>query len=165
MEEALRISITLGIHETLCVTNILNCMGHIHHDALQLELAETLFKSSIDIKLRFVKQSHPCVVDTLCILGFVRYDQMQYPEALHLLEESLRIYEGLYGGREHPKVARCLGCIGNVFRAQCRFEEAAEILGAALDIKERLFGCEHPAVAESWNDLGLLLYDQGLMMR
>jgi serine/threonine protein kinase/tetratricopeptide (TPR) repeat protein len=58
-----------------------------------------------------------------------------------------------------PEVAAdLLGTIGNVYRQLGDYPRAEALAREALALRRQVFGGEHPKVAESLNDLGLILY-------
>jgi tetratricopeptide (TPR) repeat protein len=64
--------------------------------------------------------------------------------------------------KEQPEVAAELRhTLGTVYEALGDYEKAATALREALAMRRKLFGDEHPAVADSLNDLAAVLHAQG----
>ncbi len=57
--------------------------------------------------------------------------------------------------------ARLMDTIGEVYMGLGLYDDAAPLLESALASRRQLYGDQHPEVAESLNDLGLLLQAQG----
>ena len=51
--------------------------------------------------------------------------------------------------------------IGNVYRNLGLYDLAEPLLREALDVRRRVFGADHPAVAQSLNNLGVVLRQRG----
>ncbi|HEX6199978.1 MAG TPA: serine/threonine-protein kinase, partial [Thermoanaerobaculia bacterium] len=61
--------------------------------------------------------------------------------------------------------AELQGTIGTIYRRLGLLDEAAGALDAALEGRRRLLGLEHPKVAESLNELAIVLQDRGELER
>ncbi len=71
--------------------------------------------------------------------------------------------EQVLGGlQEQPEVrASIMVSLGNIHRNLGLYDRAGELLRQALEVRESTLGPEHPDIAESANDLSLLLMDRG----
>lgn len=71
--------------------------------------------------------------------------------------EALRILSSLYGPK-HPNLATTIGSIGNVYKAQEQWKKALTEYKVAHEMLTSALGTsEHPDVASSHNNIGLVL--------
>ena len=93
-------------------------------------------------------------------LGLLLKKQGKYAEAYPLFEQAIESWKKVYGGEEHSKVARGYDNLATLLNLQGKFDEAIPLCERALAIFEKVHGNEHPLVAQSHNNLGLMLKDQ-----
>lgn len=94
-------------------------------------------------------------------IGFIYYEQGDYPRALEYYEKSLSIYVSLFGDN-HPDVATSsYNNIGLFYNAQGNDSRALEYFEKSLSIRESLFGDNHLYVATSYNIIGAVYSLQG----
>lgn len=84
-----------------------------------------------------------------------------YPKAETLLRRSLAAGLRLYG-EASLEVAETRHYLGVVLWDQGRFHDAQAYYEAALETQQRVLGTKNPVVAQTLNDLGVLLYARAL---
>ena len=143
--------------------------------------SETLHDRVVSIYERTLGPTHPLTATGLSNLGNVRYLQGKFAEAEVVHRRALAIREKVLGP-EHPDTATSLNNLANVLfeqgkdvrasaaeqRARAssgqRVQSVSEIEGLyrrALAIQERSLGAEHPALANTLNNLAAMLDQQG----
>jgi CHAT domain-containing protein/tetratricopeptide (TPR) repeat protein len=143
--------------------------------------AETLHDRVVAIYERTLGPAHPLTATGLSNLGNVRYLQGKFAEAEAVHRRALAIREKVLGP-EHPDTATSLNNLANVLfeqgkdvRASAAEQRARERIGQrvqsvseveglyrrALAIQERSLGAEHPAIANTLNNLAAMLDQQG----
>jgi len=143
--------------------------------------AETLHDRVLSIYERTLGMEHPLTATGLSNLGNVRYLQGKFADAETAHRRALGIREKVLGPN-HPDTATSLNNLANVLfeqgkdertsaadqRARAssgqRVQSVSEVEGLyrrALAIQERVLGPEHPALANTLNNLAALLDQQG----
>ena len=143
--------------------------------------AETLHDRVLAIYERTLGPEHPLTATGLSNLGNVRYLQGKFSEAETAHRRALAIREKVLGPN-HPDTATSLNNLANVLfeqgkddrtsaaeqRARAssgqRVQSISEVEGLyrrALAIQERALGPEHPALANTLNNLAAMLDQQG----
>ena len=86
--------------------------------------------------------------------------QKQYPDALSVTEEALKVAEDTFGP-DHPKVAISLNNLAELYVIKGSYDEIEPLYKRALNISEKSLGPDHPDVAICLNNLAELFYNQG----
>ena len=86
--------------------------------------------------------------------------RFQLHAVLEDAREMARIVEE-HEGPKSPTLAKWLDSVAQLLFHQNRWEEAKPLIERALEIREQVLGPEHPETAESLNNLGVLLKNQG----
>ncbi|MEL7039829.1 MAG: tetratricopeptide repeat protein, partial [Cyanobacteria bacterium J06592_8] len=138
--------------------------------------AESLYKSSVMIRLGLTRQNNLNVVDflnnaldtakSLDNLGTLYLAQERYDEAETLYKLSLTIREKYSGengenGENHSDTAKSFNNLGTLYLAQERYDEAEPLFQRSLAIREKVLGENHSDIAESLNYLAKLYRSQG----
>jgi CHAT domain-containing protein/Tfp pilus assembly protein PilF len=147
----------------------------------QLNEAETLHDRVLAIYLRTVGPEHALTATGYSNLGNVRYLQGKLADAEAAHRQALAIREKVLGP-DHPDTATSLNNLANVLfeqgkderasgaeqraraRAGQRVQSLSEVEGLyrrALAIQERALGPDHPAIANTLNNLSAMLDQQG----
>ena len=147
----------------------------------QYQEAETLHHQVLAIHEKALGPEHATTATSLSNLGNVLYLQGKHEEAEKIYRRALQLREKVLG-REHPDVATSLNNLANVIQelgkdrqvtaseaiARARVGTGAgaitEVEGMyrrALAIQEKALGPEHPATANTRNNLGVFLSLRG----
>ena len=145
----------------------------------QYKEAETLQYRVVAIHDKTLGREHPGTATSLSNLGNVLYLQGKAKEAETVHRSVLAIREKVLGS-EHPDTATSMNNLANVLqeqgkdellspsesRAQARFNlqaftETETLFRKALDIQERTLGPNHPATANTLNNLSTYLDRRG----
>ncbi len=143
--------------------------------------AETLHDRVLAIYTSTLGPEHPLTTTGLSNLGNVRYLQGKFAEAEVAHRRALTIREKVLG-RDHPDTATSLNNLANVIfeqgkdarsslseqrarsRSGQRVQSLSEVEGMyrrAMAIQERSLGPDHPALANTLNNLAAMLDQQG----
>jgi CHAT domain-containing protein/tetratricopeptide (TPR) repeat protein len=145
----------------------------------QYKEAETLQYRVVAIHDKILGREHPSTATSLSNLGNVLYLQGKLKEAETIHRSVLAIREKVLGP-QHPDTATSMNNLANVLqeqgkdellspsesRAQARFNlqaytETESLFRKALAIQERTLGPNHPATANTLNNLGTYLDRRG----
>ena len=145
----------------------------------QYQEAETLQHRVVAIHEKTLGAEHPTTATSLSNLGNVLYLQGKFKEAEEMHRRVLAVREKVLG-MEHPDTATSMNNLANVLqqqgkddllapseaRAQARFNlqaytETENLFRKALAIQERTLGPEHPATANTLNNLSTYLDRRG----
>ena len=145
----------------------------------QFQEAETLHHQVLGIHEQTLGREHPTTATSISNLGNVLYLQGKVAEAEKMHRRALAVREKVLGA-EHPDVATSLNNLGNVLqdlgkdqrlsaseaRARARsdfrvYTEVETLYRRALAIQDRTLGRNHPATANTLNNLGILLAQRG----
>ncbi len=145
----------------------------------QYQEAETLHYRVVAIHERTLGKEHPSTATSLSNLGNVLYLQGKFKEAEAVHRRALAIREKVLGA-EHPDTATSMNNLANVLqeqgkdellspseaRAQAQFNlqaytETESLFRKALAIQERTLGPDHPATANTLNNLSTYLDRRG----
>ena len=141
--------------------------------------AETLHYRVLAIHEKTLGQEHPTTATSLSNLGNVLHLQGKFKDAEGVHRRALAIREKVLGA-EHPDTATSMNNLANVLqeqgkdellspseaRAQARFNlqaytETESLFRKALAIQERTLGPNHPATANTLNNLSTYLDRRG----
>ena len=89
----------------------------------------------------------------------ILYDQGSYEQARTKIDENFTLAEKL--GEMHSDRADYLDLAADFFHSTGNYLLSEEPARSSLRIREYIFGEDDPAISESLNNLGLLLYAQG----
>ena len=148
-------------------------------DRGQYQEAETLHYRVVAIHERTLGKEHPTTATSLSNLGNVLYLQGKSKEAEAVHRRAFAIREKVLGA-EHPDTATSMNNLANVLqeqgkdellspseaRIQARFNlqaytETESLFRKALAIQERTLGPDHPATANTLNNLSTYLDRRG----
>ncbi len=87
------------------------------------------------------------------------YQQGNYPEAISLAEQVLKLREKVLGP-DHPEVAKSLNNLAALYNLRGNYTKAEPLLQRAIAILEKNLGPDHPLVAASLDNLAQLYQGQ-----
>ncbi|CAF1135897.1 unnamed protein product [Adineta steineri] len=93
-------------------------------------------------------------------LGWIKYNQGEYPEALTSLEKALTIRQQSLPSN-HPDLANCYNRIGIVYDNMSDYAKALSYHEKALAVREQSFPFNHPHLGSSYNNIGVVYYNMG----
>ncbi len=147
----------------------------------QFAEAESLQQRVVTVHERTLGAEHPQTATSLSNLGNVFYLQGKIVDAERVHRRVLAIREKILGP-EHPDTATSLNNLANILLEQGKDErttigeqrarfssgqrvqavaETESLYRRAMSIQEKTLGTEHPALANTMNNLGALLDQQG----
>lgn len=163
-EVARHLTRALEIRDTLAATNPnvrldpdyatnVNNLGLVHFRLGDLEKAEELFRSAVELREEIYRDAHPEQAQSLTNLGLVLDAEGHGEEARELLEQALTIRRQTFGG-QHMRVAESLNNLGMLHLSQARFNEALEMYLLAFPILSDQLGDDHPVTATLYSNMG-----------
>ncbi|CAF0819423.1 unnamed protein product [Adineta steineri] len=93
-------------------------------------------------------------------LGWIKYNQGKYPEALTYYEKSLANYQKIFPSST-IKLAIPYNNIGLVYTNMGDYPKALSSHEKALAIRQQSLPSNHPDLAHSYNNIGLVYYSMG----
>lgn len=144
LQEALEIADET--HHGIERAQILDEQGKMWLRRQQIDRAEALFRSALDLRRRLLGDNHPRIGDALNNLGTINYDRGNFAEAAEFFRQALEVLRSSLGPR-HAFVATTLQNLAHSLLNQGEIQ-AAE-LGAleALEVSRQAYGDDHPSVA------------------
>jgi tetratricopeptide (TPR) repeat protein len=116
--------------------------------------AEGLYKRALAIFEQAFGAAHPRVADSLSALAGVYLSQGKYSEAEGTFKRALATWE--IAGAGAPDARFTLEGLAFTNVQQGKYAEAEELYKRELTITEQALGANHPAIAETFNDLAYL---------
>jgi tetratricopeptide (TPR) repeat protein len=93
-------------------------------------------------------------------LGWIKYDQGKYTEAITYYEESLKIEQKTLPAN-HPDLATSYACLGSVYDNMGEYSKALSYYEKALEIRQKTLPANHPLLASSYNNIGSVYDNMG----
>jgi len=128
-----------------------------HEKAGEVEVAEPLYRQSIDVGSRVEPRYRIYLGQAQFFLGILLINKGAYPEAEKLLKQSETIYHDVYGGDSNYSVAMVKSNLGLLYFLQGDYAKAEEQDRKAMDLLRQYMGPEHPLTATTAVTLGLTL--------
>jgi eukaryotic-like serine/threonine-protein kinase len=125
----------------------------------ELEEAETLARSGLEVARSTLPRRHPALARALAALGHVLEARGSYGEALPLVEEAVELHRA--SGGDAPELASALGQLSNLHFYLGRYLVADSLSRESLGIHRRLYGQDHPAAAGDLINLGAIQFELG----
>ena len=149
------------------VAATLNSMGAVLEQRFELGEALQLHWRALVIQERSLGRTHEAVAETLSRMGRVVRQQGDLTHAIQLYRRALTIEEAALGAG-HPRVASTLNNLAVVLEQLGRawvtdegpnetLDEALALYARALPISEGHLGADHPEVAATLANMGLVL--------
>jgi tetratricopeptide (TPR) repeat protein len=133
-----------------------NNIGAVHYEKGNYDVAMESYQTGLDI----LRSKEPNHTDTAAAWNNVGLTYLRMGEAGKALEhhqEAIRILTDLFGPK-HPNLAITIGSIGNVYKTQGLWEKALNEYEVAHELLVTALGTsEHPDIASSLNNMGLVL--------
>ncbi|CAF1401652.1 unnamed protein product [Adineta steineri] len=93
-------------------------------------------------------------------LGWIKYNQGEYQEALIYYEKSLAIYEKTLPD-SHPDLANSYMGIANVYYSTADYPEALSTYEKILAIRQQSLPSNHPDLGSCYNNIAAVYYNMG----
>ena len=133
-----------------------NNIGAVHYESGNHEEALKAYQTGLDI-LCAKEPNHPDTAASWNNVGLTYLKMGEAEKALEHHQEALRILTGIYGPK-NPNLATTIGSIGNVYKTQELWQQALKEYEVAHELLESAIGTsDHPDVASSYNNMGLVL--------
>ena len=92
---------------------------------------------------------------TMSSFGYLQLNKGDFDAALETLQKSQSIFA--QAGKENTiEAAHCLSFLGTLYSATGKMKQAEDNQLISLQIRQKLFPANHPEIAASYNDLGLV---------
>ncbi len=143
--------------QPLARARLMDTLGEVYRQLAVFDRAEPLLVDALTLRREGLPAGHPDIADSLDELGALRTDQRHYEKARALLDEAHTLRLGHFGPG-HIDVALSEHRLGQLARRERHFEAALRHFERALTIRRRHLG-RHPKVAETLNNLGVVLTD------
>jgi len=124
-----------------------------YRDALTLE------KESLLIHNNTLGPSHEATATSLNNMGLALQNMGKHVETEPYFRQAVATYEALNIHDEN--MASMLNNLAGSYRFQFMLEESQAMYERSLEMRKRVLGPEHTSVAESYNNLAMLLKDAG----
>ena len=138
------------------IGNLARVEGHLGH----YEVAEKLFKESINIHLEDEGPNSRTAAISMMNLGVQYFRQKQWTKAEDIYRRVLSIFEDHYP-EGHQRVLNATNSLAAVVASQGNLEEAAPIFKRVLEQQKVLLGESHPQLGNTLNNLGVMHLDLG----
>jgi tetratricopeptide (TPR) repeat protein len=126
------------------------------------EEREDLLKRSLALYRRLLPSSRPEIAEGLSALGTHHLDGGRLKEAESLLLEARTLLEAHpERGLDHPATLGALANLATAYNQGARFAEAEAATRAVLERQMRIFGPRSPSVANTLNNLAVMLANRG----
>ena len=93
-------------------------------------------------------------------LGYAKYNQGEYREAIKFYEKALEIYQKTLPAN-HPLLATSYNNIGLVYSKMGDYSKALSYYEKDLEIQQKSRPPNHPDLAGSYNDIGMVYGERG----
>lgn len=154
LEAALRIrSRSLG-DENPATAVVLSELAHLHHQAGEFELADSLHRQAV--RIHRAGGDAPALKHSLDSYGVFLAQRGQPAEAVPLHREALRIGRAVHGD-DHPLVLRTLNNLATAHLTLGELDEAERMYRETIEVERRVHGPRHPDVSTPLANLGNLL--------
>jgi tetratricopeptide (TPR) repeat protein len=94
------------------------------------------------------------------LLGWVKYNQREYKQAITFYEKALEIYKKTLSPTS-LRLDDCYNNIGLVYDEMGEYSKALSYYEKSLEIKQQSLPSDHPDVARSYDKIGLIYFSTG----
>ena len=167
-EAALNIAIsTFGADAPKTATS-LNNLSLTYTAVARYAEAEALCRRAIEIGEKTLGQDDPVMATRYGNLALALKKMGKYPEAEPLYRRAIEIDEKALG-RSHSNLARAdlargYNNLAVLLKEQRKYPEAESLYRQAIEINKTAFGTDHPRVATGYNNLALVLNEEGALV-
>ncbi len=130
-------------------------LGRLMMKVAQYDKAQQLFEMILDRTIDEKERD-----EIYHYLGWIKYDQGKYTEAVTYYEKSLEIKQKSLPAN-HPNWATFYNNIGAVCRNMGEHLKALSYYEKALEISQKTLPENHPHLATSYNNIGTVYYNMG----
>jgi CHAT domain-containing protein/Tfp pilus assembly protein PilF len=138
-------------HES--VTKILIDLAMLYEDQLRYSEALPLHLRALAIFEGIYGSDHQKVAQELSNIAMLKIAEKQYTDAEQLFYRTMKIYDKAHDNKE---VAETLDRLALMYQIQGRYANASQIYEKALSIKKNVYGPNHPEIAKSLTNIGIL---------
>lgn len=134
-------------------------MGLLRLDQSALDEAERLTREGLETIRRHLPPEHPSVSRALTALGQVLQGRGDYPGAIEVLEEAIRLQTAR--GARSPQLSETLNELANTHFYAGNLAASDSLNRLVLAIDRELYGRRHPHVANALVNLGAAQFQRG----
>ena len=134
----------------------LNNLAGLYKTQGKLDEAEVLLLRVRKIVEGALGFEHPVVVGSLSNLAELYRTQGKYEQAESLFKRALDISEKISGPMQQQFIAGSLSNLADIYRAQGKYAQAEPLFKRAIGMWEESLGPEHPNLARTLNNMGVL---------
>ena len=145
---------------TVDQSTILHNLAQVEMSLGNLAAAETLYRSSLDIRRRLVGNKHPRTTININNLAKLLREEDKLPEAESLAREALSL-DALMFKPPHNYLAEDYNALATILRARGQLDSALAYFKRAHDMHIAVFGPRHYRVALDLNSMGSVLRVRG----
>ena len=131
---------------------VAHTIGSTYRDLGEIDRAEPLLRSALEIRKGLSADPHPDVLESLNALGELFYYKRDTDAAEALWREALELGRSLFG-ETHADVAEMLNNLGIVQNIRGDYPAAEAMLQEALEIQRTVLGDVHEEVASTVGNL------------
>jgi tetratricopeptide (TPR) repeat protein len=130
-------------------------LGHLMLKLGQFNKAEDLYEILLKQKTSEGKEAH-----LYHMLGMIKDQQGEYPEAIEFYERSIKIKQKILSPTD-PNLSSSYNNIGNVYDKMGEYSKALSYYEKALEISKKTLSPNHPDLATSYNNIGSVYSKMG----
>jgi tetratricopeptide (TPR) repeat protein len=130
-------------------------LGRLMMKVAQVDKAQQVFEMILNRTTREKEKG-----EIYHYLGWIKYDQGKYTEAITYCEKSLKIFEKTLPSN-HPDLNSCYNTIGSVYVNMGEYSKALSYYEKVLETKEKTLPTNHPDLATYYNNIGLVYKNMG----
>ncbi|SMD21723.1 tetratricopeptide repeat protein [Kibdelosporangium aridum] len=147
----------LELHEpnSLGMAAILHNLGGLEHERGRPEAGIRWAERGLEIRRNVRPPDHPDIAADLGALGSLYLSAGRLDDAESAFRQAIEIFTAEY------EIAVARGNLAHLQARQGRIDQAEENYRAALAGKQKALGDDHPDVAVTFHNLGVLLFDSG----
>jgi serine/threonine-protein kinase len=134
-------------------------LGLLRIDQAKLDDAERIVREALDRARSNLPPAHPGVANATHALGKVLEERGNYPEAIRVLDDAVRLRSG--PGTAQAELADSLLELANAHFYAGHYPEAEALNQRLLGMHRQLYGPRHPLVAEDLINLGAIQQERG----
>jgi tetratricopeptide (TPR) repeat protein len=128
------------------------CIGNVYQGKKHFDRALEFYRPALEVSLKDYGEQHYIVAHCYQNMANVYYVQKHFEEARELYMKALRIEQN----RVSPNLAFIYNNLGNLLDDIDETKEAIEYYEKALDIRKNLLPSDHPLIASTYKNLGII---------
>ncbi|XP_035686650.1 uncharacterized protein LOC118422910 [Branchiostoma floridae] len=139
-------------------------LGVVYMERKEWKSAKEIFEKVLEMEQTIYSGPHPLVAQTLCNMGAVHTELLDYKTALNYLQRAESVSEDVFGqDAQCPQVALILNNMGIIYMEMGNIPQAREYLTRSLEMKVAIYGEDipHPDIGATLCSMGNLMSTLG----